>query len=93
MVEERHARGYYTCTGCIQTEMDVKGKRCEEKCKPKGDNQRTRRKQGKPATRAGGGGSKKGDVGGRKKRDGNGKRGGPPGAAGGVLSGRVQKAA
>ncbi|KAJ4385892.1 hypothetical protein N0V85_008006 [Neurospora sp. IMI 360204] len=81
MVEERHARGYYTCTGCIQTEMDVK------------DNQRTRRKQGKPATRAGGGGSKKGDVGGRKKRDGNGKRGGPPGAAGGVLGGRVQKAA
>ncbi|KAJ4384370.1 hypothetical protein N0V85_008367 [Neurospora sp. IMI 360204] len=92
MVVERYARGYYTFTGCMRTEMAEPSKYCEVKCLAKSRAQNKRKKEGRPAKRAGGGGSKKGDVGSRKKRDGNGK--GPGcGAAGAVLSGRVQKAA
>ncbi|KAK1773224.1 hypothetical protein QBC45DRAFT_462703 [Copromyces sp. CBS 386.78] len=77
---------------CIRTEMSVPRKYCEVKCIGKSRAQNNRKKERRPATRAGGGGSKKGDVGGRKKRrDGNGEGPGS-GAAGAVLSGRVEKA-
>ncbi|EGO58385.1 hypothetical protein NEUTE1DRAFT_110498 [Neurospora tetrasperma FGSC 2508] len=74
----------------IIVEREFRDKYCKVKCLGKSRAQNKRKKEGKPATRAGGGGSKKGDVGGRKKRDGNGKG---SGAAGAVLNGRVQKAA
>lgn len=76
MVLERYSRGYYTCIRFFQTEMDVKSKNFEDKYKPKGVTQRTRRKEGNPAKRAGGGVTKKGDVGDRKRRDRDGKGGG-----------------
>lgn len=92
MVMERYTRGYFTCTGCIRTQMDVPRKYCQARCLHKSRAQNQRKKEGLPASRVGGGGSKKGDVGGRKKRGDGGGKGPGSGAAGGVLSGRVQKA-
>lgn len=90
MVMQRYTRGYYTCTGCIRTQMCEPRKYCTERCLTKSRAQNKRRKEGTPASRRGGGGSKKGDVGGRKKRGG---MGAGSGAASEVLGGRVQKAA
>ncbi|KAK3947075.1 hypothetical protein QBC32DRAFT_366037 [Pseudoneurospora amorphoporcata] len=62
MVMERYERGFYTCTGCIRTEMSVSREYCDVKCIGKSRAQNQRKKEGRPATGAGGGGSKKGDV-------------------------------
>ena len=74
--------------------MEVSGKYCEVKCVAKSRAQHKRKKEGRPATRAGGGGSKKGDTGTRRKHGGGGSSGKGPGsgAARGVLGGRVEKA-